>query len=147
MAFLFVTTIITAATERSPERHLRLDVHHVVRQGIESRGRDDGPKRGVDDERQRSQRIIRCHEIQLGTQRNDQDARGWSRRFAMLFKPIPLREDGVDIKLTKDGNVLLREMQIQNPTAIMIARTAVAQDDITGCALDPHVYTEADTDF
>jgi T-complex protein 1 subunit zeta len=28
--------------------------------------------------------------------------------------------------------VLLREMQIQNPTAIMIARTAVAQDDITG---------------
>jgi hypothetical protein len=34
----------------------------------------------------------------------------------------------------QDGNVLLREMQIQNPTAIMIARTAVAQDDITGCA-------------
>ena len=40
-----------------------------------------------------------------------------------------------DIKLTKDGNVLLREMQIQNPTAIMIARTAVAQDDITGSVL------------
>lgn len=39
-----------------------------------------------------------------------------------------------DIKLTKDGNVLLREMQIQNPTAVMIARTAVAQDDVTGCA-------------
>eukprot|EP01025_Chloroclados_australasicus_P024321 TRINITY_DN2441_c0_g1_i3.p1 TRINITY_DN2441_c0_g1~~TRINITY_DN2441_c0_g1_i3.p1 ORF type:complete len:532 (+),score=72.99 TRINITY_DN2441_c0_g1_i3:114-1709(+) len=37
-----------------------------------------------------------------------------------------------DIKLTKDGNVLLREMQITNPTAVMIARTAVAQDDITG---------------
>ena len=37
-----------------------------------------------------------------------------------------------DIKLTKDGNVLLREMQIQNPTAVMIARCAVAQDDITG---------------
>lgn len=37
-----------------------------------------------------------------------------------------------DIKLTKDGNTLLREMQIQNPTAIMIARTATAQDDITG---------------
>lgn len=36
------------------------------------------------------------------------------------------------IKLTKDGNVLLREMQIQNPTAVMIARAAVAQDDITG---------------
>merc|ERR1712216_1070618 len=37
-----------------------------------------------------------------------------------------------DLKLTKDGNVLLKEMQIQNPTAVMIARTAVAQDDITG---------------
>jgi len=37
-----------------------------------------------------------------------------------------------DVKLTKDGNILLREMQIQNPTAVMIARTAVAQDDITG---------------
>ena len=39
-----------------------------------------------------------------------------------------------DIKLTKDGNVLLREMQIQNPTAIMIAKSAIAQDDVTGCA-------------
>lgn len=28
--------------------------------------------------------------------------------------------------------MLLREMQIQNPTAVMIARTAVAQDDVTG---------------
>eukprot|EP00899_Mesostigma_viride_P028075 jgi/Mesvir1/8452/Mv09266-RA.2 len=37
-----------------------------------------------------------------------------------------------DIKLTKDGNTLLREMQIQNPTAVMIARTATAQDDVTG---------------
>ena len=36
------------------------------------------------------------------------------------------------LKLTKDGNVLLKEMQIQNPTAIMIARSAVAQDDISG---------------
>ncbi|KAI6350935.1 T-complex protein 1 subunit zeta [Pyricularia grisea] len=36
------------------------------------------------------------------------------------------------IKLTKDGNVLLREMQIQNPTAVMIARAATAQDDICG---------------
>lgn len=32
-----------------------------------------------------------------------------------------------DIKITKDGNVLLNEMQIQNPTASMIARTATAQ--------------------
>jgi T-complex protein 1 subunit zeta len=31
------------------------------------------------------------------------------------------------IKLTKDGNVLLKEMQIQHPTACMVARTATAQ--------------------
>jgi T-complex protein 1 subunit zeta len=37
-----------------------------------------------------------------------------------------------DIKLTKDGNVLLHEMQIQHPTAALIARTATAQDDLTG---------------
>nr|WCZ58653.1 T-complex protein 1 subunit zeta [Seculamonas ecuadoriensis] len=37
-----------------------------------------------------------------------------------------------DIKLTKDGSVLLHEMQIQHPTASMIARTATAQDDIVG---------------
>ena len=35
------------------------------------------------------------------------------------------------IKLTKDGNVLLHEMQIHHPTAIMIARNATAQDDMT----------------
>ncbi|XP_013384439.1 T-complex protein 1 subunit zeta [Lingula anatina] len=37
-----------------------------------------------------------------------------------------------DIKMTKDGNVLLHEMQIQHPTASLIARVATAQDDITG---------------
>jgi T-complex protein 1 subunit zeta len=37
-----------------------------------------------------------------------------------------------DIKMTKDGNVLLHEMQIQHPTASLIARAATAQDDITG---------------
>mmetsp|Transcript_34893 Transcript_34893/g.84384 ORF Transcript_34893/g.84384 Transcript_34893/m.84384 type:complete len:544 (-) Transcript_34893:159-1790(-) len=36
------------------------------------------------------------------------------------------------IKITKDGKVLLDEMQIQHPTASIIARTATAQDDITG---------------
>ena len=36
------------------------------------------------------------------------------------------------IKMTKDGKVLLSEMQIQNPTAAMIARTAVAQDEQCG---------------
>ncbi|KAI4574976.1 hypothetical protein MJG53_002912 [Ovis ammon polii x Ovis aries] len=37
-----------------------------------------------------------------------------------------------DIKLTKDGNVLLHEMQIQHPTASLIAKVATAQDDMTG---------------
>lgn len=36
------------------------------------------------------------------------------------------------VKLTKDGAVLLQEMQIQHPTAAMIARAATAQDDIVG---------------
>jgi T-complex protein 1 subunit zeta len=36
------------------------------------------------------------------------------------------------IKLTKDGNVLLHEMQIQHPTAMMIARAATAMDDEVG---------------
>jgi len=36
------------------------------------------------------------------------------------------------IKITKDGNSLLSEMQIQHPTAMMIARASTAQDDITG---------------
>lgn len=37
-----------------------------------------------------------------------------------------------DIKITKDGNVLLHEMQIQHPTASLIARASTAQDDSTG---------------
>lgn len=37
-----------------------------------------------------------------------------------------------NLKLTKDGKVLLNEMQIQHPTAVMIARAATAQDEITG---------------
>jgi len=36
------------------------------------------------------------------------------------------------IKLTKDGYVLLSEMAIQHPTAALIARTAAAQDSATG---------------
>jgi len=36
------------------------------------------------------------------------------------------------IKITKDGLVLLSEMQIQHPTASMISRAATAQDEITG---------------
>ena len=36
------------------------------------------------------------------------------------------------VKLSKDGSVLLGEMQIQHPTAAMIARAATAIDDISG---------------
>ncbi|CDW53969.1 Cpn60 TCP1 domain containing protein [Trichuris trichiura] len=36
------------------------------------------------------------------------------------------------IKLTKDGNVLLNEMQITHPTATLIAKASTAQNDITG---------------
>jgi T-complex protein 1 subunit zeta len=36
------------------------------------------------------------------------------------------------LKLTKDGSVLLSEMQIQHPTAVMIARAANAMDDSVG---------------
>ncbi|XP_039279155.1 T-complex protein 1 subunit zeta [Nilaparvata lugens] len=37
-----------------------------------------------------------------------------------------------DIKITKDGNTLLHEMQIQHPTASLIARASTAMDDIIG---------------
>ncbi|XP_011305359.1 T-complex protein 1 subunit zeta [Fopius arisanus] len=37
-----------------------------------------------------------------------------------------------DIKITKDGNVLLHEMQIKHPTASLVARASTAQDDMTG---------------
>eukprot|EP00921_Rhytidocystis_pertsovi_P021548 GHVQ01034381.1.p1 GENE.GHVQ01034381.1~~GHVQ01034381.1.p1 ORF type:complete len:623 (+),score=106.73 GHVQ01034381.1:436-2304(+) len=36
------------------------------------------------------------------------------------------------IKITKDGCVLLNDMQIQHPTASMVARAATALDEITG---------------
>lgn len=48
------------------------------------------------------------------------------------LKIIRLVSGSGDIKITKDGNVLLHEMQIQHPTASLIARTATAQDDVTG---------------
>jgi len=39
---------------------------------------------------------------------------------------------GGDIKITKDGHVLLQEMQIQHPTAALIARSASSQDKVSG---------------
>jgi len=43
-----------------------------------------------------------------------------------------LVSSGGDIKITKDGHVLLQEMQIQHPTAALIARSTSSQDKITG---------------
>jgi T-complex protein 1 subunit zeta len=60
------------------------------------------------------------------------DGAGAVRNTHFLLKLLILISDFMQIKLTKDGNVLLREMQIQNPTAVMIARAATAQDDICG---------------
>uniref|UniRef100_A0A0N5B9X9 T-complex protein 1 subunit zeta-2 n=1 Tax=Strongyloides papillosus TaxID=174720 RepID=A0A0N5B9X9_STREA len=37
-----------------------------------------------------------------------------------------------DVKLTKDGNTLLHEMQITHPTASLIAKTCTAQHDVAG---------------
>ena len=37
-----------------------------------------------------------------------------------------------DVQLTKDGRVLLKNLTIIHPTAIMISRTAIAQDDSCG---------------
>lgn len=48
------------------------------------------------------------------------------------------------IKLTKDGSVLLHEMQIQHPTAGMIARSATAQDDISGDGTTSNVLLVGD---
>jgi len=50
-----------------------------------------------------------------------------------------------DIKLTKDGNVLLHEMQIQSPTAILIARAATTQDEITGDGTTSNVLIIGET--
>jgi chaperonin GroEL (HSP60 family) len=56
-----------------------------------------------------------------------------SRYFQGPRGTLKMLVDGAgQIKITKDGKVLLSEMQIQNPTAAMIARTAVAQDDQVG---------------
>ena len=46
-----------------------------------------------------------------------------------------------DIKLTKDGNVLLNEMQIQSPPAALIGKCATALDDTVGMnTLLPHPF-------
>lgn len=46
-----------------------------------------------------------------------------------------------DIELTKDGNVLLQEMQIQHLTSSLIAKVATAQNDIPGDGTTSNVLT------
>lgn len=53
----------------------------------------------------------------------------YNAQYLLIFRLVG---GAGDIKLTKDGKVLLSEMQIQHPTAAMIARAATAQDEITG---------------
>ena len=49
-----------------------------------------------------------------------------------MFAAFRLVGGAGQVKLTKDGRILLHEMQIQHPTAAMIGRAATAQDDIVG---------------
>lgn len=73
---------------------------------------------------------------QQALQVNIAAAQGLQQVLASNLGPkgtLKLLVDGSgNLKLTKDGKVLLTEMQIQHPTAVMIARAASAQDEITG---------------
>lgn len=61
------------------------------------------------------------------------NSRGPTAKICFLFSlNFRLVSGAGDIKITKDGNVLLHEMQIQHPTASLIARASTAQDDMTG---------------
>ena len=55
-----------------------------------------------------------------------------SRTFLWINAAFRLVGGAGQVKLTKDGRILLHEMQIQHPTASMIGRAATAQDDIVG---------------
>ncbi|KAL7415235.1 chaperonin Cpn60/TCP-1 family [Mrakia frigida] len=80
----------------------------------------------------RAESVRRAQALQVNTQ----GAVGLANVVKSNLGPrgtIKMLVDGSgNIKMTKDGKVLLSEMQIQNPTAAMVARTAVAQDEQTG---------------
>ncbi|KAI9861507.1 MAG: T-complex protein 1 subunit zeta [Vezdaea acicularis] len=80
------------------------------------------------------QDVLKSNLGPLGTIKMLVDGAGGVRMSQLLSIPWGKAVDSnlVQIKLTKDGSVLLKEMQIQNPTAVMIARAATAQDEITG---------------
>ncbi|KAJ1664114.1 T-complex protein 1 subunit zeta [Coemansia sp. RSA 1813] len=67
---------------------------------------------------------------------NIQSARGLQNVLRSNLSPrgtLKLLVDGANqLMLTKDGKVLLSQMQITNPVAVMIARAATAQDDVAG---------------
>ncbi|KAI8325738.1 T-complex protein 1 zeta subunit [Martensiomyces pterosporus] len=67
---------------------------------------------------------------------NIQSARGLQNVLRSNLSPrgtLKLLVDGANqLTLTKDGKVLLSQMQITNPVAVMIARAATAQDDVAG---------------
>ncbi|KAJ1729723.1 T-complex protein 1 subunit zeta [Coemansia biformis] len=67
---------------------------------------------------------------------NIHSARGLQSVLRSNLSPrgtLKLLVDGANqLMLTKDGKVLLSQMQITNPVAVMIARAATAQDDIAG---------------
>ncbi|KAJ2223129.1 T-complex protein 1 subunit zeta [Coemansia sp. RSA 1722] len=67
---------------------------------------------------------------------NIQSARGLQNVLRSNLSPrgtLKLLVDGANqLTLTKDGKVLLNQMQITNPVAVMIARAATAQDDVAG---------------
>ncbi|KAJ2157846.1 T-complex protein 1 subunit zeta [Coemansia sp. RSA 552] len=67
---------------------------------------------------------------------NIHSARGLQNVLKSNLSPrgtLKLLVDGANqLTLTKDGKVLLNQMQITNPVAAMIARSATAQDDAVG---------------
>ncbi|KAJ2705965.1 T-complex protein 1 subunit zeta, partial [Coemansia spiralis] len=67
---------------------------------------------------------------------NIHSARGLQNVLRSNLSPrgtLKLLVDGAhQLTLTKDGKVLLSQMQITNPVAVMIARAATAQDDVAG---------------
>ncbi|KAI9469409.1 T-complex protein 1 subunit zeta [Coemansia sp. RSA 989] len=67
---------------------------------------------------------------------NIHSARGLQNVLRSNLSPrgtLKLLVDGANqLTLTKDGKVLLSQMQITNPVAVMIARAATAQDDVAG---------------
>lgn len=55
-----------------------------------------------------------------------------TRALRLTIFVLRLVSGSGDIKITKDGNVLLHEMQIQHPTASLIAKASTAQNDEMG---------------